>query len=298
MRKYRLQKKETWKRVIPVILLLMLSSAVVFAGIKRIHERKKEQHHFELSEKLKFSITNADEVIETIHNGLTVHARSFTITYNAKGDYSAGEAGELADELINDAMYNTESPIEGHYVRYQYGGYRLSYEKSESENAYEYQLTITPVYYSTIREEQKVDEKTKEILAGFRLDRQASDLEKIQAVYDYVCSNVNYDHVHENNSHYYKDSTAYAALVEKSASCQGYAVAVFRLLKELGVECDVVTGTAVNDLGKEEFHAWNRVFVDGEYYNADATWDAGKEEYDYFMVKDEEFANHTQSDIM
>jgi transglutaminase/protease-like cytokinesis protein 3 len=80
--------------------------------------------------------------------------------------------------------------------------------------------------------------------------------------------------------------------VENYASCQGYAVAVFRLLKELGVECSVVTGTGIDEQGNEEFHAWNRVVIDGEVYNLDATWDAGKEEYDYFLVEDEYFNNH------
>jgi transglutaminase/protease-like cytokinesis protein 3 len=65
---------------------------------------------------------------------------------------------------------------------------------------------------------------------------------------------------------------------------KGYAVAVFRLLKELGVECEVVTGMATNEAGNNEFHAWNRVLVDGECYELDATWDAGREEYEYLGI--------------
>jgi transglutaminase/protease-like cytokinesis protein 3 len=95
-----------------------------------------------------------------------------------------------------------------------------------------------------------------------------------------------------NSSHYYKDSTAYAALVQNYASCQGYAVAVFRLLKAAGIECTVVTGTGINKDGISEFHAWNQVLVDGEYLNIDATWDAGKSDYDYFLIRDDAFVNH------
>jgi transglutaminase/protease-like cytokinesis protein 3 len=50
------------------------------------------------------------------------------------------------------------------------------------------------------------------------------------------------------------------------------------------VECEIVTGMATNESGNEEFHAWNRVLVDGEYYELDATWDAGKEEYEYLGI--------------
>jgi transglutaminase/protease-like cytokinesis protein 3 len=201
---------------------------------------------------------------------------------------------KLVDELMNHAMYNTDSPTEGDYIRYQYGGYKLSYQNRDGKKNCDYTLIITPLYYSTLREENEVDEKTEEILENLNLDKKASEREKIKAVYDYICRNVNYDYVHENNSLYHKDSTAYAALVKNYASCQGYAVAVFRLLKELGIECAVVTGTGINNRGESEFHAWNEVLLDGEIYNMDATWDAGRENYQYFLVKDEEFANHAK----
>jgi hypothetical protein len=285
-------------RVIKRVSLVIVLAAVIYAGATMYHGDKpgvrKEQRHFELSEKLQIHLTNADDIIEEIHNGLSAHARSFTISYKAGGDAMA-DKDELAEELINFAMYNTDSPTEGDYVRYQYGGYKLTCQqltcqKSASGAEYEYRLTITPVYYSTLGEEQEVDEKVAEILEKLSVGENSSEYEKVQAVYDYICSNVKYDYVHKNNSHYYRDSTAYAALVQNYASCQGYAVAVFRLLKELGVECRVVTGIGTNAQGEDEFHAWNEVLVDGEYYNLDATWDAGKENYDYFMIKDEEKA--------
>jgi transglutaminase-like putative cysteine protease len=282
-----MKKIGIWK----ILLLITFVALAVFVGIKINVKSKKEHRHFELSEELEISFTNTDDIIESIHDGLTAHARSFTIDYRAAGDYLE-KTQELVDELVNYAMYNTDSPIEGDYVRYQYGGYSLSYHKSDSGDKYDYQITITPVYYSTVKEEQEVDYMVEEILEGLNIDKKASEYDKVKAVYDYICSNVKYDHVHENNSHYYKDSTAYAALVEKYASCQGYAVAVFRLLKELGVECRIVTGTGTNNQGEDEYHAWNEVLVDGEYYNIDATWDAGKDNYQYFLIKDEEFVNH------
>jgi hypothetical protein len=281
------------------VSLLILLAAITYAGAAVYHREKagagEEQRHFELSENLQIHLTNADDIIEEIHNGLSVHAQSFTISYKAYGDYMT-DKDELADELINFAMYNTASPTEGDYVRYQYGGYKLSCQKSESGTAYEYRLTITPLYYSTLEEEQEVDEKVAEILEELNVGESASEYEKVQAVYDYICDNVKYDYVHKNNSHYYRDSTAYAALVQNYASCQGYAVAVFRLLKEVGVECSIVTGIGTNAQGEDEFHAWNKVLIDGEYYNMDATWDAGKESYDYFLIQDEEFINHTATD--
>jgi hypothetical protein len=272
------------KRFFGVFLILIFFTALYgLASFLKISEHR----HFYLSEDLQFSFTNADEIIETIHTGLSSHASAFTISYKY-GDKDFDELKPLIDELMNCAMYNTDSPVEGDYVRYQYGGYRLSFEKTGSK----YQLIITPVYYSTVEEEQAVAEKADEILAQLDTEKLTSDREKIRAVYDYICGNVKYDFIHVNSSHYYKDSTAYAALVQNYASCQGYAVAMFRLLKAIGIECTIVTGTGINQDGISEFHAWNKVLVDGEYLNIDATWDAGKTEYDYFLLSDDEFVNH------
>jgi transglutaminase-like putative cysteine protease len=278
-----------WRRAAVIIL----SAIAIAMLLKCCLNYKKEQRHFELSEELKISFANADDIIETIHDGLGRHARSFTITYSAGDDYQE-ETKKLVDELMNYAMYNTDSPTEGDYIRYQYGGYKLRYQKSNGRKNCDYRLTITPIYYSTMQEEHDVDEKVEEILEELKIDKKTSEREKVKAVYDYICHNVNYDYVHENNSLYHKDSTAYAALVKKYASCQGFAVAVFRLLKELGIECSVVTGTGTNNQGEDEFHAWNEVLIDDEIYNMDATWDAGRENYQYFLIKDEEFVNHVK----
>jgi transglutaminase-like putative cysteine protease len=286
---YNMRMFCVWRRAAVIIL----SAIAIAMLLKCCLNYKKEQRHFELSEELKISFANADDIIETIHDGLGRHARSFTITYSAGDDYLE-ETKKLVDELMNYAMYNTDSPTEGDYIRYQYGGYKLSYQKSDSGKNCDYQLTITPIYYSTMQEERAVDEEVEEILEDLNIGKKTSEREKVKAVYDYICHNVNYDYVHENNSLYHKDSTAYAALVKKYASCQGFAVAVFRLLKELGIECSVVTGTGTNNQGEDEFHAWNEVLIDDEIYNMDATWDAGRENYQYFLIKDEEFVNHVK----
>jgi transglutaminase-like putative cysteine protease len=286
---YNMRMLCVWRRAAVIIL----SAIAIAMLLKCCLNYKKEQRHFELSEELKISFANADDIIETIHDGLGRHARSFTITYSAGDDYLE-ETKKLVDELMNYAMYNTDSPTEGDYIRYQYGGYKLSYQKSDSGKNCDYQLTITPIYYSTMQEERAVDEEVEEILEDLNIGKKTSEREKVKAVYDYICHNVNYDYVHENNSLYHKDSTAYAALVKKYASCQGFAVAVFRLLKELGIECSVVTGTGTNNQGEDEFHAWNEVLIDDEIYNMDATWDAGRENYQYFLIKDEEFVNHVK----
>jgi len=67
-------------------------------------------------------------------------------------------------------------------------------------------------------------------------------------------------------------STAYGALVEGSASCEGYARAVQLLMDLHGIPCYIVTGEASNVSGVTGGHAWNKVRIEGAWYHLDATW--------------------------
>lgn len=77
--------------------------------------------------------------------------------------------------------------------------------------------------------------------------------------------------------------TAYGALVEGKAVCQGYTLAMGLLLKLSGVESQVVYGR-----GRGEAHTWNLVKLDTGWYHLDVTWNDGEEpRYDYFNMDDE-----------
>ena len=64
---------------------------------------------------------------------------------------------------------------------------------------------------------------------------------------------------------------AYGAMIEHSAVCDGISDA-FRILCLIeGIPCLKVTGTGVTSSGSES-HAWNKVFIEDEWYIVDATW--------------------------
>ncbi|MEH6978148.1 transglutaminase domain-containing protein, partial [Bacillus pseudomycoides] len=89
----------------------------------------------------------------------------------------------------------------------------------------------------------------------------------------------------------YKAYTAYEALVNRSAVCQGYTLLTYQLLKEAGIQSHIVTG-----MGDGQAHAWNLVNIDGKWYHLDTTFDdpvpdkEGRVTYSYFNMSDEQLS--------
>jgi hypothetical protein len=120
------------------------------------------------------------------------------------------------------------------------------------------------------------------------------DFAKEKAIHDYVVLCVAYD---ESDTRY----SAYDALFNRSAVCQGYAMLTYQLLKATGIPNDIVIGSATNSLGTVA-HSWNEVELHGKWYQLDTTWDdpvpdvPGRVLYNYFNLTDAQIAlNHTWS---
>jgi hypothetical protein len=202
--------------------------------------------------------------------------------------YEGYPSEEILEEMMEDAMDHTGKPTEGDYLLWQFESWEATTHSSIYPSYYALDYHIHLEYYTTAKQEKQVDKKVDQILAELDVE-DASDYEKVRAVYDYVCQNVTYDHENLENDYYMLKHTAYAALVDGTAVCQGYALAIYRLLLELDVDCRIVVGVSSG-----ENHAWNIVELDGVYYNLDATWDAGASEYRYFLRCEENFEDHTR----
>lgn len=77
--------------------------------------------------------------------------------------------------------------------------------------------------------------------------------------------------------------TAYGALVEGKAVCEGYSRAMQLLLHEAGIESTLVSGVSKKN---GVAHMWNIVTIDGRNYHLDATWDDndGRLRHNYFNL--------------
>lgn len=108
-------------------------------------------------------------------------------------------------------------------------------------------------------------EKAREIVAQADSLPDAYDQELY--FHDYICQNTTY--LTQEDDGY----TAYNALVEGRAVCEGYSRALQLLLDMVGVPNYLATGVGVDDNGSREGHMWNIVTIDGSNYHVDATWD-------------------------
>lgn len=102
--------------------------------------------------------------------------------------------------------------------------------------------------------------------------RGLSELDKELIAYNYLVSNCFYRYDAPNAF------SAYGALGDREAKCDGISLAMKWLCEEMGVSCMVMAGNAPdNPIG----HAWNIICVDGTYYDLDVTNDIPSAERQY-----------------
>lgn len=155
-------------------------------------------------------------------------------------------------------------------------------------------------YYNVDDEENIFDKKVDAIISNIIRD-DMTDREKILKVHDYIINNVTYHKPNIDVSlHPGATHTAYGALVDNSAVCDGYAQAFKVLIDELGFENHLIFGItkdATGEFSETSRHAWNILEYNGKYSHFDPTWndptysDKIRHKY-YFMDSDEIKEDH------
>ncbi len=128
-------------------------------------------------------------------------------------------------------------------------------------------LEFAPNYTMTMEErrqtQKQIDQVVEQWLGGISLTD--TDYDKVKYIYDVLSTNTEYVEGAENSQN------IISVFLNGQTVCQGYACAVQYLMKQLGIKCVIVSGTALG-----QAHAWNLFRMDGEYYYMDVTWGRGK----------------------
>ncbi len=123
-----------------------------------------------------------------------------------------------------------------------------------------------------------------------------TEYEREKAIHDALLSNCSYKTGISSAADGWQYFTAYGALVEGEAVCEGYAKSMQLLLTRVGIPCSMIRGEAEGIL-----HMWNVVELNGDWYHLDPTWDDNDKDgmisYEYFNLTTEGIGiNHTISD--
>ncbi len=232
------------------------------------------------------------EIVTDLREAMTQRSSLLNIYYTDTVDYS----DNLDDKLnawLELVFAETENANEGDYLRYVWGGCpEVSIEIIRYGKDYYYYIPLQIVYYTTKAQEEELDAAVDELLAELAFNQYSTPRYKSDKIYEYITSNVEYDYANLDDEDYTLKYTAYAALINKTAVCQGYATLYYRLARECGLETRVVTGESYN-----QNHAWNIVKMGDYYYYLDSTWDAGVTKYNHYLKGSTDFTtDHTPED--
>lgn len=196
-----------------------------------------------------------------------------------------------------DAIQRAYFDIVNAYPEFFYVGNGAGYSTNGS-----YVVSISPNYDEVLSQPSVIaafHARVEEILAEATAPGM-SQVELALSLHDYLVLHCAYDwsvsnHQGEPSHNVY---TAYGALMEGNAVCQGYAMAYNLLLSKVGIEAEYVTSSTIN-------HGWSLVEIDGTWYHVDVTWDdptypfsdyshdlPGYCSHTYFLVSTDTMADH------
>ncbi|MHC1685993.1 MAG: transglutaminase domain-containing protein [Clostridiaceae bacterium] len=195
---------------------------------------------------------------------------------------------EISEKVSTEKILGT---VKSTIINYGYGGYISNFQYSINGNNINVTFNYNDEKSETIAKLKAVNSKVEEIASEI-IKPGMSNIEKEQAIHDYIVNNTSYDYDNYIKETVPEDSyNAYGVFFNKVAVCEGYAEAVYRLLNEAGIENTVITG-----ISNGVDHAWNLVNIDGKYYHLDATYNdpinstTNILSYQYFNLTDEEIS--------
>ena len=232
--------------------------------------------------------SDQEKLVKIFREKLINRESNIVLYYHCDEEITQEFFSNLVHQLFQKAIKHTGNGKEGDYLKWHCQGWTVKASISGNSNeGYDLNIFYDVSYLSSLEQEEKVDEEVSNLLKSLDLSNK-TDYQKVKAIYDYICSNVTYDHDNLNDESYSLKYTAYAALINKTAVCQGYASLFYRLALDAGVDTRVISGEAGGP------HAWNIVKLNGKYYNLDSTWDAGRSTYAYFLKNTNDFDNHVR----
>lgn len=213
----------------------------------------------QLSRAFSYSFLNEQEKrIYRIMLNMVQHLTDGWIHINDIYTDHAAAVAKAYRAMCNDFPEYYWMPV-SYYITVKASGVAISFKRNDVEDCYRF----TKDEINSNKEE--FDIAIEDIMQ--KVNKGKDDFEKEVLIHDLLCKSVVYDSEFDK----YGENTiysAYGALVNGHAVCEGYARAFKLLCYYAGIECILITGDS-----KGIGHMWNMVKLEGNWYHVDVTWD-------------------------
>lgn len=240
-----------------------------------------------VNEKLRFLYEKLDESVYRISDEMTDDGRYKTKTVEVEG-------AEFSSDDINIAInaYLCDHP-EVFWID-NYFGYHSSKNKTYVECYSVLSGNQCELYIKSF------NEALSEMLSG--ITSADGEYEREKLLHDKLLDKCSYKKGVDSIDDGWQYFSAYGAVVEGQAVCEGYSKAMMLLLRLAGVDSVTVRGMGEGEENVPERHMWNLVNIGDKWYQLDSTWDDSDgtdHGYDFFNLTAESMGtDHTPDPVL
>lgn len=222
-------------------------------------------------------LTEGKKLYQQVRDKLVKHTDIISFKLCSTKKYTTKNIYDVIDNVFNGAVSDelSTSCVDGDYLLWQIDDYNRKidgYFGEYKSGMYFYDLCIVPTYRTTTSQENEVDTVINSFIKSIDTSTM-TDYDIVKSIHDFILSKTEYDYLAAKyinlNTHRYDYAfTAWGTLVKGKSVCQGYALAFYRIAKELGYNARFVYSNP-----SEGCHAWNIIELNNKYYYVDTTWD-------------------------
>lgn len=249
-----------------------------------IHDINKYQKNYEfefISNVKDFKPENKEDVLNIFYTVLNNGWDEFT--FYCPDDYKDCLEDVKAigdDEVLLSKLNDYVSPFNS------YSTYKTIYDSTG-------EVTLKVKHTYSYTEIERINKDIDKIISE-NITNDMSNYDKILVMHDYIINNTKYDTLRDKNGESKYDSERITGLLyEHYSICSGYADTMSVILDKLNIPNFRISSTT---------HVWNAVYIDGEWYHLDLTWDdpvttSGEDRitHDYFLIDNDKLEDLTSS---
>lgn len=190
--------------------------------------------------------------------------------------------------------YNLKKEEDYFPLQFGQGDYTVAVLENTSES--KYKVLVKKTFKADIKDENAVYLKSaqpviwNENMKAIKFAKAVSKDKKtspeiVQALYDYMINNIKYDNEKMKNINPDYMPNIDMVFEEGKGMCYDYSALFGAMLRSCGIPAKLVKGYK-DDI--KDYHAWNEVYIDGDWVVADTTYDAWslKNGTSHSMIKD------------